>query len=144
MAIRLTISAVLAVAALALGAPGAGAGEATKLKLRNSPYGKVLFANGYALYVFTADEGSASDCYDACAVAWPPLLADGELVAGDGVKEGKLGTTERTDGSLQITYAGKPLYGYVHDPRGRVYCHDVREFGGPWYAIRRSGRAAPH
>jgi predicted lipoprotein with Yx(FWY)xxD motif len=128
---------------LATAGPAHGA-ERTKLSLRSSPYGKVLFADGYAMYVFTADRGGVSDCYDACAHAWPPLAAEGEVIAGKGVKERKVGTTERDDGSIQITYAGRPLYGYIDDPRGEVFCHNIREFGGIWYAVRGNGRPAPH
>ena len=113
--------------------------DRTRLTVRNSPYGKVLFANGYAMYVFTADAGSDSACYAACAKAWPPLRAKGRIVAGAGVDAGLVGTTTRRGGRRQITYDGRPLYGYVHDPRGEVYCQDVEEFGGVWYAIRGSG-----
>ena len=43
----------------------------------------MLFANGYAIYKFTADKGSESQCYGECAEAWPPLDARGEVVADD-------------------------------------------------------------
>ncbi len=112
-----------------------------KLKLKRSPYGKVLFANGFALYLFTADGGSGSVCNGECAEAWPPLKA-GMVVAGTGVRSQLLGKTTRDDGSAQLTYAGKPLYFYVHDPRGEVYCNDVFEFGGDWFAVKRSGKPA--
>jgi predicted lipoprotein with Yx(FWY)xxD motif len=121
----------------------AAGGDAAKLTLKRSPYGKVLFADGYALYVFTRD-GAKSNCYGDCAAAWPPLLTEGEVRAGEGVRDGRLGTVERRDGSTQVTYRGRPLYFYEHDPRGEVLCHDIREFDGKWYAVRRSGRAAPH
>lgn len=131
-----------AVVALVVGAAPAVAADQTRLKLRGSPYGTVLFANGYAMYVFTADQGSASRCYGSCAKAWPPLIAEGEIVTGKGVKRSKLATTTREDGSEQLTYAGRPLYGYSDDPRGEVYCQDVEEYGGTWYAVRPSGRPA--
>jgi predicted lipoprotein with Yx(FWY)xxD motif len=115
----------------------------TKLKLKRSPYGKVLFSGGYAMYLFTRDSGERSECHGPCAEAWPPLAARGELEGGRGVKERLIGTTTRPDGSKQVTYAGKPLYGYVDDPRGQVLCHDVEEFGGTWFAVRKSGRPAP-
>lgn len=114
----------------------------TKLKLKRSPYGKVLFANGYAIYVFTKDTTSQSECRGACAKAWPPLAARGKIKAGKGVKRRLLGTTTRDDGSEQLTYDGHPLYGYIDDPRGEVYCHDVVEYGGTWYAVKRSGKPA--
>lgn len=137
---RVGFLAIAAIAAVAIGAAPASAAEKTRLKLRSSPYGKVLFANGYAMYVFTADQGSTSNCYGACANAWPPLIAEGEIVTRKGVKRGKLGTTTRDDGAKQITYAGRPLYGYIDDPRGEVYCQDVEEYGGIWYAVRPSGK----
>jgi len=117
--------------------------RATKLKLKRSPYGRVLFANGYAMYLFTRDSGSQSECRGRCARAWPPLEVRGRLDAGRGVKQRLLGRTTRANGIEQVTYDGHPLYGYVDDPRGEVLCHDVFEFGGTWYAVRRSGKPAP-
>ena len=42
-----------------------------------------------------------------------------------------------------MTYAGHPLYFYVHDPRNQILCHDVFEFGGNWRVVRASGKPAP-
>ena len=136
------VAAGILLAALSAGAEPAMGAEKTRLTLRSSPYGKVLFANGYAQYVFTADSGSASNCYGRWAKAWPPLPARGRIIAGDGVRRDLLGTTTRAGGRRQLTYAGQPLYGYVHDPRGEVYCQDVEEFGGVWYAVLASGEPA--
>jgi predicted lipoprotein with Yx(FWY)xxD motif len=122
--------------------PVAAAPEKTKLKLKRSPYGRVLFSGGYAVYLFTRD-GESSECYGRCAEAWPPLIARGELVAGRGIKKRLLGRTSRDNGKRQVTYDGHPLYGYVDDPRGEVLWHDVEEFGGTWYAVRKTGRPAP-
>ena len=152
---RLRILPLLAIATVALVAPASGdawrpapdampaAAKQTKLKLASSPYGRVLFANGYAMYLFTKDDGKKSRCYGACAKAWPPLEARGEVLAGSGVDAALIGRTERRDGTKQVTYAGEPLYGYVHDPRGEVLCHDVFEFGGDWLAVLGSGEPAP-
>lgn len=76
----------------------------------------VVGPNGMTLYMFTNDEGGVSACYDQCAVNWPPLLAgsDVELTAAEGVT-GTLGTTERDDGTLQITLNGMPLYYWIRD-----------------------------
>ena len=70
------------------------------------------------LYLFKADEGSTSTCYDDCA-AWPPLEADAPT-GGDGIDAGLLGTTERDDGTTQVTYAGHPLYYYAADEAART------------------------
>ena len=145
---RFARTAVLAlVAATTLAFAGSGdawaPAKATKLTLKGSPYGEVVFGNGYAMYLFTKDRGSKSRCYGRCAKAWPPLRHRRQVLAGPGIDETLIGKTRRRDGSKQLTYAGHPLYGYVDDPRGRVLCHDVVEFGGTWYAIQASGEPAP-
>jgi predicted lipoprotein with Yx(FWY)xxD motif len=57
-----------------------------------------------------------SNCYDQCAINWPPLLvAQGETpTAGDGVT-GKLDVIDRTDGTKQVAYNGMPLYYWFKD-----------------------------
>jgi predicted lipoprotein with Yx(FWY)xxD motif len=116
----------------------------TELRLRGSEYGRVLFDDeGGALYLFTKEEGRQSECYGACARAWPPFYARGKLEAGPGVDRSLLGKTERRDGRKQVTYAGRPLYYYIDDPRNEVDCHNVFEFGGDWLAVQASGEPAP-
>ncbi|WDE09838.1 di-heme oxidoredictase family protein [Thalassomonas haliotis] len=68
-------------------------------------------APGFALYSFDHDENGQSNCFDACAQTWPPLLVT------DGVASGvnDLGTVEREAGVFQLTYQGKPLYFYSGD-----------------------------
>ena len=51
-----------------------------------------------------------------------------------------LGTTRRSDGSIQATYNGWPLYYYVHDGKGQILCQNVKEFGGLWLILRGSGK----
>ncbi len=72
--------------------------------------------DGMTLYIFTSDTDGSSTCYDECAAAWPPFEVDAgaTLEAGSGVT-GELGTTERDDGSTQVTYEGMPLYYYASD-----------------------------
>jgi predicted lipoprotein with Yx(FWY)xxD motif len=111
-------------------------------KLRDSQLGPVIF-NGrdQAAYFFTRDKGGKSRCYGECAVAWPPFYARGKPRAGRGVKQSMLGTVARRDGRRQVTYAGKPLYFYAHDPKGQVLCNDIPEFGGTWFAVTAAGKA---
>jgi predicted lipoprotein with Yx(FWY)xxD motif len=110
------------------------------LKVGPSDYGKVLYdGRGYVLYAFTHDGRNKSRCSGACAVAWPPFLARSPR-AGAGTKQSLLGTTRRADGSLQVTYAGRPLYYYVGDRQpGQILCQNVEEFGGLWLILRGSG-----
>ena len=109
-----------------------------------SRYGSILFdGTGQAIYLFDVETSSTPSCYDACASAWPPVLTDAEPVAGAGVQAGLLGTTRRTDGSVQVTYRGHPLYFYAHEAKHEVKCHDVFMNGGNWYVVRPDGMPAP-
>jgi predicted lipoprotein with Yx(FWY)xxD motif len=112
------------------------------VKLRDSQFGPVIF-NGrdQAAYFFTRDKGGKSRCYGECAVAWPPFYARGKPRAGRGVKKSLLGTVARRDGRRIVTYAGKPLYFYAHDPKRQVLCNDIAEFGGTWFAVTPEGKA---
>jgi predicted lipoprotein with Yx(FWY)xxD motif len=118
----------------------ATAGTGTTIKTGDSQFGDVLFdGEGQAIYYFDKESGSKSECYGACAEAWPPVLTDGAPGAGAGAQASLLGTTERDDGTTQITYDGHPLYYYAHEGPGQVLCHNVEEFGGLWLAVQPNG-----
>ena len=128
--------------------PSAQTTEAAKVTVEESEqYGPYLAdADGRALYLFTADQQGSSDtaaqsnCYDACAEAWPPLLTEGEPQAGEQVDASMLGTIERRGGAMQVTYNGWPLYYYVQDQGpGEATGQDVHGFGGEWYLVTPSG-----
>lgn len=100
-------------------------------------------SNGMTLYDFHKDKGTTSSCYGACAEGWPPMLTEGEPSVGNGASSSKLGTTERKDGTMQVTYAGHPLYTFVEDKKpGEANGNDVSAFGGQWYALKGSGEEA--
>ncbi|WP_161883264.1 hypothetical protein [Deinococcus alpinitundrae] len=87
-------------------------------------------ASGMTLYLFTKDDKNVSNCYDKCAVAWPPLLS-AYLPES---KDSKLGTTKRKDGALQVTYAGQPLYYWVNDKKpGDMTGQNV---GKVWFVVK--------
>jgi predicted lipoprotein with Yx(FWY)xxD motif len=97
-------------------------------------------SNGMTLYDFHKDKGTTPSCYGACAQAWPPLTTEGEPQVGNGASASKTGTTERKDGTTQVTYAGHPLYLFVEDQKpGEANGNDVTAFGGEWYALTASG-----
>ena len=109
-----------------------------------SDYGAMLFdERGQAIYLFDRETTAEPDCYGECAAAWPPVLTTGEPQASGDVRAALLGTTERDDGSLQVTYGGHPLYFYAHEAPGQVLCHDVNEFGGVWLVVTPAGEPAP-
>lgn len=79
-----------------------------------SDLGEILVdSDGDTLYLFTPDEQGDSSCYDQCETNWPPLV--GEVAAGEGLDPALLGSTTRTDGSVQVTYNGWPLYYFAGD-----------------------------
>src|SRR5262249_42750014 len=98
-----------------------------------SNYGSILFdGRGYSLYAFTRDPRGRATCYGACAKAWPPFIVQSRPAAGLRAKATLLGVTRRSDGRLQATYAGRPLYYYRGDTKpGSVLCQNVKEYGGP-------------
>jgi predicted lipoprotein with Yx(FWY)xxD motif len=109
-----------------------------------SDFGPMLFdTRGQAIYLFDRETTAEPDCYDECAAAWPPVLTTGEPTAAGDARTDLLGTTERDDGSVQVTYAGHPLYFYAHEGPGQVLCHDVTEFGGVWLVVTPAGTPAP-
>lgn len=112
----------------------ATAASVVGLQAHSSQYGTVLFdGRGYALYAFTADTPGKSNCRGSCLKAWPPFL--GSARALKGVDKTKLGSVRG-----QVTYAGHPLYFYAGDPKGRILCQNVKEFGGLWLVVRPSGK----
>jgi predicted lipoprotein with Yx(FWY)xxD motif len=128
----------LLVLALLLGV----AAPAPALTVRSSDYGRILFdGRGYVLYAFTKDAKGRSRCTGQCAKAWPPYIVKSAAPrAAKGVEADKLGTIRRTDGRLQVTYAGRPLYYYVGDDGpGVIRCQNVYEYGGDWLVVRASG-----
>lgn len=116
--------------------------KGTTVKVVPSQYGPVVAdGRGEAFYLFAGEKSSRSRCYGACADRWPPVLANGKPRAGPGGHSRLLGTTRRTDGKLQLTYAGHPMYYYAGDAPGRILCQGVTEFGGLWLVVRPSGKA---
>jgi len=143
--LRLTV--LLAATAVAAGAatlPAVASRDASPstLTVRVSDYGQIVFdARGRALYAFTRDPRGRSVCTGACAAAWPPYVIRGRLRPGESTSARLLGTTRRSDGSRQVTYAGRPLYYYVGDREpGEVRCQNVFGFDGLWLVVRPNGR----
>lgn len=115
---------------------------ATFVSLGNvSGLGLVLVdSQGFTLYDFHKDRNSKSACYGPCAKVWPPLLTDGEPHPSNGAEAGLIGTTERNDGTTQVTYNGWPLYTYVADKKpGEANGNDFSSFGGEWYTLMANG-----
>jgi predicted lipoprotein with Yx(FWY)xxD motif len=116
--------------------------SSTALKTRKINGVTVLTnAKGFTLYWFAPDTSTKSNCNGSCASIWPPVK--GPATAGPGVT-GKLGTIKRSDGSIQATYNGHPLYTYVADTApGQARGNGINVNGGLWHEVTASGAAAP-
>ena len=114
--------------------------EGVDVALAESDLGEILVdGEGMTLYLFEVDEPNESNCYDDCEVNWPPLVTDSEPTAGGGVDEGLLSTTERDDGSMQVTYDGHPLYYWIGDEEpGDVAGQAVEDV---WWVLGADGEA---
>jgi predicted lipoprotein with Yx(FWY)xxD motif len=85
--------------------------------------------NGMTLYVFDKDKGDQSSCYDDCAAKWPPYVGTAEEKMPDDWK-----LAARTDGTMQWTYDGKPVYFFAEDKAKGDAKGDG--LGGVWHVIK--------
>jgi predicted lipoprotein with Yx(FWY)xxD motif len=120
------------------------AARRAQIIVEDSRFGRILFdANGQVVYVFEIDRRNRSNCTSTeCVRAWPPVLTEEEPTAGAGGDASLLGTIRRSDGSLQVTYDGRPLYFYEHEGPGEIKYHNVDLHGGLWWVITPSGDPA--
>lgn len=83
-------------------------------------------ANGMTLYTFDNDSAGTSNCYDSCAVKWPPLMAEAGAAT-----DGDFSVVARTDGTSMWAYKGAPLYYWQEDMQpGDITGDGV---GGVWH-----------
>jgi predicted lipoprotein with Yx(FWY)xxD motif len=75
-------------------------------------------ASGRAVYVLDDGTGATVACTGPCATALKPVAGSASKAAGDTALNADLiGVTTLPDGTVQVTYAGKPLY-YASQDQG--------------------------
>jgi predicted lipoprotein with Yx(FWY)xxD motif len=95
-------------------------------------------ASGFTLYSFAPDTPTTSNCNGTCAQNWPPVKGP---ATASGVT-GTFGTIKRSDGSVQATFDGHPLYTFAGDTApGQNKGNGLNVNGGLWHEITTSGTA---
>src|SRR6476660_3616012 len=140
--VAVALGALLTMAVLAVSASGSTNGGAL-VKVGPSNLGPILVdAHGKTLYIWAHDKSSKSTCNGACAGYWPPLITKGRPQAMAGANAKLLGTSRRSDGRMQVTYAGHPVYYFVQDTKaGQTNGEGLTDFGGRWDPVSAAGKA---
>jgi predicted lipoprotein with Yx(FWY)xxD motif len=146
----LVSAAALLLAVLAVAGCGGGSsnalpttqnGQPATLGVADDDLGEILVnSQGRTLYLFEKDSGTTSACTGECASDWPPLEVTGKATEGSGADSSLVGTTERPDGTQQVTYNGHPLYLFEGDKKaGDTNGEGLNAFGGSWLALSAVG-----
>jgi predicted lipoprotein with Yx(FWY)xxD motif len=113
----------------------------TPTQLKTAKIGGVTVltnAKGFTLYWFAPDTSTMSKCNSVCAQIWPPVKGP---ATASGVK-GTFGTIKRSDGSVQATFKGHPLYTFTGDAApGTAKGNGLNVNGGVWHEVTTSGAA---
>jgi predicted lipoprotein with Yx(FWY)xxD motif len=137
------LAAALAVLAVMAAAASAASARGTTVRVGSTGLGSVLVnSKGRTLYLWAHDKTSKSTCSGQCAKFWPPVITHGTPRAQGAVRASLLGTTRRSDGRLQVTYKGHPLYTFLMDKKaGDAKGEGLTGFGGRWDPVSTAGRA---
>lgn len=95
--------------------------------------------HGMTLYRLTGETAGRFICTGACLKVWHPLTAP---VGGSPTGSvGSLSTVTRSDGTVQVTFKGEPLYTFVKDTRpGQANGQGVKDVG-TWTAVSATAKS---
>lgn len=135
------LAAAVASLAVASGAVAAHRATLTVNSSHNTTLAQtIVVSHGRTLYRLKPETTRHLLCKTtACLGIWKPLTvrsASTRLKDGTGVT-GKLGILHRTDGTLQVTLRGLPVYRFVldHNKAGAVNGQHIHSFGGTWEVV---------
>lgn len=103
--------------------------------------------DGKALYVAEQEFGGEIKCTGGCLDIWQPLtVAKGTELSSDQELSSSLATKKRSDGKLQVTFDGYPLYTFYEDRssgdlKGNALTDDFEGTTFTWHAMTASGPA---
>ncbi len=120
--------------------------------MKNSRVGPYLAdPTGMTLYNFSIDASGMTTCFNSssvlvqgktCFQLWPPFGA--AVVAPSGLNPADFTTFPRSDGTLQNTYKGWPLYYFLRDTApGQMNGEGLSAFGGTWHVVAPNAATAP-
>jgi predicted lipoprotein with Yx(FWY)xxD motif len=109
---KLELSAAFVALALLAASPALAQDRAPIRVVETAKGAALADPAGMSLYVFDKDASGRSNCAEACAQNWPPLLAKADAMA-----DGAYGLVTREDGSLQWAFNGRPLYRWIKDQK---------------------------
>ncbi|QGQ94425.1 hypothetical protein EHS13_05650 [Paenibacillus psychroresistens] len=108
----------------------------TKLELKSvtdATYSIFTDEKGMTLYYFTKDAADVNSCVGGCLTNWPVYYAE-KLIVPAGLNATDFGSFTRTDGAMQSTYKGWPLYYFAKDTKAGDTLGDA--VGKIWYVIQ--------
>ncbi len=103
----------------------------------NATIGKYLVGyNGMTLYSYSKDTPTSSQCMGECIFTWEAYT----IRSIDALKNiqagitGAVGSMVTSDGGIQVTYEGHPLYFYTKDTKsGDTTGNEVK---GKWFVVK--------
>jgi len=115
-------------------------GSHVTIMTQSTSKGTVLAnGQGMTIYWFAKDTPTMSNCSGTCATYWPPVIGTPTAAAGASLPKG-FGTVTRSDGEVQATYNGHPLYTYMGDTAaGQISGNGLNLSGGLWWAMTPDG-----
>jgi predicted lipoprotein with Yx(FWY)xxD motif len=140
----LTVVFASTLAAIALAAATNTVSSKSNAKLGET---LVVDAHGETLYALSPETSSHLLCKSSeCLKFWPPLTVHSrktKLNTGSGV-HGHLAILRRSNGTLQVTLAGLPLYRYSGDrTKGQANGEGIQSFGGTWHVVKSTAKVSP-
>ena len=114
---------------------GNPASTAPKVQIMsNGQFGNILTdSSGRTLYFFSLDANGRSACSGSCVVSWPVFYSAAPTLSS-GLNSSDFATITRTDGTMQTTYKGWPLYYFSADSAAGSVKGDAVE--GVWFVAK--------
>jgi predicted lipoprotein with Yx(FWY)xxD motif len=116
---------------------------AVVVKAASNSLGTILVdSQGMTLYHLSGEQNGKFICTStACLDVWHPLIAPSSGTPSGEV--GSLGTVKRSEGTVQVTYQGTPLYTFTGDQQpGETKGQGIKDVG-TWSVVTASSSSTP-